>query len=170
MKRFVVIPQIVLLSVFWVITSATISNPPPVASVVPKIDPRYMPDQPRPDNVYCEVYVPPDTAYKYCTLPNKIHLIIKDQIIHRTYVYIHKKMNLTVGQLINEWGEPSGAYYAGNGALTIYWPGRFAGLFRNNQFSPYSQVAFIGYGAPLQHDYGQWRGFINNYVSVKRNN
>jgi hypothetical protein len=165
MKRFIIFPQIVLFSVFWIITSSTVNNPPPLTPSVPKIDEQYLPDQIRPSSVFCEVYVPPNYEYKYCSLRNNVHIIVKGRTIYRTYLFMEKGAKLTVGQLINEWGKPSGAYYSSYGALTLYWPGRFAGLSGNNHFSPYSKVSFIGYGPPIQEKFDQWRGFINNYTT-----
>jgi hypothetical protein len=165
MKRFIVFPQIILFSAFWVITSTTVSNPPPVVSVAPHVDEQYLPGHDRPASMYCEVYIPPNYEYKYCSLHNNIHIIVKGTAIYRTYVFMDKSGKLNIGQLINEWGKPSGAFYSTYGALTVYWPGRFAGLFANTHFSPNSMVSFIGYGPPIQENYDQWRGFINNYVT-----
>lgn len=133
-------------------------------SVVPHIEEQYLPGHARPASVYCEVYIPPNYEYKYCSLRTNIHIIVKGHTIFRTYQFMDKSSTLTIGQLINEWGKPTGAYYSTFGALSVYWPGKFAGIFANNRFSPYSTISFLGYGPPIQDNFDEWRGFINNYT------
>lgn len=163
MKRFIIFPQIVLFSVFWIITSTTVNNPPPVVSTIPKIDEQYLPGHARPASLNCEVYVPPNYEYKYCSMHTNVHIIIKGHTIYRTYLFLEKQSTLTIGELINEWGQPIGAHYSNYGALNVYWTGRFVGIFANNHFSPYSTISFIGFGPPIQDKFDHWRGFINNF-------
>jgi hypothetical protein len=67
--------------------------------------------------------------------------------------------DLTIGDLILAWGEPTGQTRYGYSA-DVYWGTRSAFVSSTPGFSPFSTVYFVTYRAELEQA-GPWRGFVS---------
>jgi hypothetical protein len=110
----------------------------------------FMPGAVRPSNRYCEVY---------CSMPQGVHLVVRNGVIYRTYLFLPTTPSLSIGQLITLWGKPERAYYTSYGVAFVYWRGRFARTVYASHFNPHSRLLFIAYGEPLHENAERWRGF-----------
>lgn len=141
---------------FVLVALATL--PRQVNVMPPIIKAMYMPGAPRPSTLYCVIYVPPDFDYRYCELHDNMYIVLQDDRIYRTYIFLPDDQTLAAGDLVLLWGDPDKAYYTSERTVLI-WQDHFAGIVNKVPLSPRSRVTFVGYGVSL-YTGTPWRGWI----------
>lgn len=160
MAKFVAL-SLILLSVMTLAITGSVQYKGAAFVEAPTLDSRLYPGQHKPKTRHCIISISAGIEHSYCTLPSSILVYINSRKIYRVIVLVGHRYNITVGQLIVQWGQPTGAHYGKFGKMvshTLYWPDRFVGVMPARRFSPTSRISFIGYGEPLQ-EAGAWCGF-----------
>jgi hypothetical protein len=156
MKRILLLVYSVSLLVVWIATSIVVSHAQasaPEKPALPLLSSRLMPGNVVPNN--CQIHQI-DSEHQYCYLDG-INLSLSRGEIVRTYLGVYSS-GLTVGDLILNWGEPSGAAYHWY-TVWLYWPDRYAYIL--GQFTPNSRVGMVVYAKTVTTSYGPWQGYRN---------
>ncbi len=158
MKRVLLLPCVVSISVLTlVLFSITNTRPAHPATVAPNI-----PDVAKPSHLIipegvCPKYVP-DYYGDYCHFAGNIWVSVVGNKISQTDLYF-TDYNLSVGDLILEWGTPIAAAYDSDGAHSLYWPDRYVYVLTADRYGPFSKVGFITYGIQPYSFNTSWHGF-----------
>ncbi|MCC7449111.1 MAG: hypothetical protein IT324_16960 [Anaerolineae bacterium] len=112
-----------------------------------------------PDDAHCD-YHPFLDSRIYCSTTRNGSTIylsydLSRQAIIDTVIFTN---HMTIGELIQTWGAPTGYTRAG-AAVQVYWGNRSAYIFVGT-FSPNSRTSFITYSME-PHETSDWRGFVN---------
>src|SRR5438045_2924657 len=111
MSRILYFMQMVMLIIAWLIINIVASTKSvPLPSYIPRPENNLMPDKPTPQGISCQqsMYLYSDDLY--CNYDEQTMVVVKNQRIKRTFLFLQTS-ELTVGQLIDQWGEPIGANY-----------------------------------------------------------
>jgi hypothetical protein len=158
MKRILLLAYTVSFVVMWIAASAVASHAQasaPEKPILPLLQSRLMPGQAVPSG--CQVHQI-DSEHQYCYV-NGITLALSRGEIIRTYLSAYSS-GLTVGDLMLNWGKPSGASYHWY-TVWLYWPDRYAYVL--GLFTPNSRVGMVVYAKSVTASYGPWQGYRNQW-------
>src|SRR5437763_1810457 len=125
MKRWVVLPGLAVLLVSWLIVNCTVAQSQTVLPIkrVPHLDATWMPGEQIPPGIYCQP-APSGMLYRYCYDAN-LRITAQNDYIVVTNIWMYDD-NVTIGDLITQWGTPVQAQYVLPYYVFVYWRDRSA--------------------------------------------
>lgn len=114
------------------------------------------PGNPRPQHALCEGWPYYSYLMEYCHI-GEVYFFLDSQKGRITQsMYYPETQKLTLGELILNWGTPSGFSKAGM-LVQVYWSDRYVYL-QSQTLSPTTLVSTVGWNNEVEGK--PWRGFV----------